>query len=627
MIGKSYFFTPVQKWIIPIRKRIVDSQGQVIGVLSAGLDLKALTQKWNATEGLGNTLQAVLDESYFRILRTELSEEEYDAYYHDPVEATILQELNSDLQQQQLTLADLRHSEAYMQISREIAEQTRLSTLNYNPRYQFWGLASQSDDQISRQLYRFAGLCSAFYLLIIMLFFMLCRWIISLEKRQMAELTYKAEHDALTGLPNRTLLNKQFHKLQSENRPFALLYLDLDNFKKINDSFGHSYGDKMLIAVGKRIQQSLTVYRGVAARYSGDEFIIFLQSDSKKEIAEYATGLLKSIALPYPINNNNFKITSSLGIARFPHDARHIEKLLSYADNSMSVAKKKKEPHLFFSKEQHYQLMRNTEIELALRHAIENKEISLVYQPQLDKENKLFGVEALVRWHSKKLGFIGPDIFIPIAEEAGLMPQLGLYIMHQALREITLLKKQLQVAFQLSINVSVRQFMQSDFLDKLLQACSFHSADKACITIEITESLFIESLDTLLPLFEALKEQGITLSLDDFGSGYSSLNMLRKVPIDELKIDKSFVDHISEHQADQEMIKSIIAMGKNLNISVLAEGVETKAHMQILKHAGCDLFQGYYFSKPLTIEDLATFVKTKTQSSYSTLALPSLINS
>lgn len=605
LIGKSYFFPPVQKWIIPVRKRIMDNRSRVIGVLSAAIDLNALSQQWNATEGLGNTLQAVLDESFFCILRTEVNEDSYGAYYNAPLATPILKALHSTLQ----TSDELRHSAAYLQMHNKIAEQTTLSTLNYNSKYHLWVFASQTDKQIRQQLYNFSWLCLAFYLLLIMLFFMLCKWVIGLEKSKIAELTYKAEHDALTGLPNRTLLNKQFYKLQSENRAFALLYLDLDNFKNINDTFSHNDGDQILIAVAKRIHKSLAKNKGVAARYSGDEFIIFLQSDNKEEIAEYATSLLETIALPYTINNNNFKISSSVGIARFPHDARHIETLLSYADNSMSVAKKKKDQHLFFSQEEHHQLMRNTEIEQALHRAIMHDEISLVYQPQLDREEKLFGVEALVRWNNDKLGFIAPDIFIPIAEEAGLMPQLGLYIMHRAMRDIALLQKQEQLAFKLSINVSVRQFMQSDFIEKLQHACAFHAMDKANITIEITESLFIESLESLLPLFHALKEQEISLSLDDFGTGYSSLNMLREVPIDELKIDKSFIDHISEKQTDREMIKNIISMGKNLGISVLAEGVETQAHLEILKDADCDLFQGYYFSKPLALADLAVFAK------------------
>ncbi|MCP4324798.1 MAG: EAL domain-containing protein [Psychromonas sp.] len=278
------------------------------------------------------------------------------------------------------------------------------------------------------------------------------------------------------------------------------------------------------------------------------------------------------------------------------------------------MAKKKRNQYLFFSKQVHHQLMRNIEIEQALHHAIENNEISLVYQPQIDRDNKLFGVEALVRWNSKKLGFVSPDQFIPVAEETGLMPKLGLYIIQKAMQEIDNLQQLHDLSFKLAINVSVRQFMQIDFIEKLMDASKKFSSGQIDITIEITESLFIESVfiesvESLLPLFYKMKSHYINLSLDDFGTGYSSLSMLRKIPIDELKIDKSFVDNISFDKNDKAMVNSIISMGKNLAMSVLAEGVETKEQADILFDAGCDIYQGYYFSKPLSLTDLSEFAK------------------
>ena len=610
VVGKPYFFTSIEKWLIPVRKRVMDRQGKVIAVISSGVDLVALSKQWDETEGLNNTLQAVLDKQFFHLLHTGISTEAYEQYYNTPITTPILKGLNSALEKQKLTFEELRHSGAYIQMSSEISEQATISTLTYNQKYRFWVLAAQKYKHIYNKLYDFFWPCLAFYLFLIVLFFILFKWIIRIEKSKISELTHKAEYDALTGLPNRTFLNKQLHELQSpEKTPFSLLYIDLDNFKNINDMFGHSYGDLLLIEVTKRINESLAPYKGFASRYSGDEFVIFIESEDKEEIAAYARFLLKSIALPYLINSNTFKISSSIGIARFPDDAANIETLLSYADNSMFLAKKKKNHYLFFSKEVHHQLMRNIEIEQALHRAIINDEISLVYQPQLDREQKLFGVEALVRWNSKKLGFIAPDLFIPIAEETGLMPKLGLYIMHKAMKEIAILKKQEGLAFKLSINVSVRQFMQIDFIEKLLQACTYYSTDKAAITIEITESLFIESLETLSPLFHKMKANAISLSLDDFGTGYSSLSMLRKVPIDELKIDKSFVDHIATNNTDRAMVKNIIRMGKELGITVLAEGVETAEQVEILQQADCDIFQGYYFSKPLSLNDLTAFAK------------------
>ncbi len=472
-----------------------------------------------------------------------------------------------------------------------------------------------------------------FYALLIVTIFTLFRWIIKNESNKIAELTYNAEHDVLTGLANHTVINKHFIEMQrGKQTPFALLYLKLDNFNNINKAFGHSYGQLILTQAAKRIEQSLMPceqhsaqerrifcpktgkpclvgLNTLAIRYSGDEFVIFIESDNRDEIAECAKLILKNIAQPYVTNRSEFKVSASIGIACFPDDALEIETLLSYADSSIERAQKRRNQYQFFSQNNYNQLTRNIEIEQSLRLAMENKEISLVYQPQLDREQKLFGVEALVRWHSEKLGFVSPDLFIPIAEKAGYMPQLGLYIMHQAMKEIATLKKQEGVALQLSINVSVRQFMQGDFMKKLLEACTFHAIDPATITIEITESLFIERLDRLLPVFNKMKAHNMTLSLDDFGTGYSSLSMLKKVPVDELKIDKSFVDHIVTHHADNAMVETIINMGKALGMKIVAEGVEDGQQGELLKKAGCDIFQGYYFSKPLALEELRIFVQ------------------
>ncbi|MGB5445790.1 MAG: bifunctional diguanylate cyclase/phosphodiesterase, partial [Psychromonas sp.] len=449
-----------------------------------------------------------------------------------------------------------------------------------------------------------------FYLLLIATIFTLFRWIVKNEINKIDQLTYHAQHDQLTGLVKYNVVNKYLVSMQRmDERPFALLYIDLDNFKIINDTFGNSYGDIILAKVAKRILKCLLSYKGRACRYHGDEFIIFVESADKTEIAQLATLLLKTISQPYVIRQNNFKISCSIGIACFPEHSRDMETLLRYAGHSLFMAKKTKNEHQFFSKILHHQLQQNLKIELSLYQAVINQEITLVYQPQLDCDNTLFGVEALVRWHHKELGFIAPDVFIPIAEKSGFMPQLGLYIMHKAMQEIALLKQQENLAFKLSINVSIRQFMKIDFMTKLIEACKSHAMDPATVTIEITESLFIERLDNLLPLFHAIKTQGFSLSMDDFGTGYSSLSMLKRVPIDELKIDKSFVDHIVTNQADMAMVENIINMGKALGMKIVAEGVEDSQQVDLLKKAGCDILQGYYFAKPLALEELKIFAK------------------
>jgi len=599
VIGRAYFLSSLDRWILPLRKKIVDSSGNTIAVISTGLDLAVLQSEWQKAKP--HHIEATLENGNYRILQNNVSISRFEEFYNHA------QPVSNNLKQRYFTekgTADFLQTTVFERKKRD------LYTIAYNETYRFWVTAKLPYKQITDRLYSHSIFYTIFYILLISIVFLLFRWIVKVENSKINELTYKAEHDTLTGLPNRTIIKRHFRELQNKRETaFSLLYIDLDNFKNINDTFGHSYGDTILIEASQRITQSLALHNGLVARYSGDEFVIFLEIADRDSVKNYAKHLLESIALPYLINQNAFRISSSIGIARFPDDASHIETLLSYADNSMTMAKKKRNQFLFFSKQVHHQLMRNIEIEQALHHAIENNEISLVYQPQINRNNKLFGVEALVRWHSKKLGFISPDQFIPIAENTGLMPKLGLYIMQKAMQEIDNLQQKNKLSFKLAINVSVRQFIQIDFIDKLMDASKQFTSGQIDITIEITESLFIESVETLLPLFYKMKANFIDLSLDDFGTGYSSLSMLRKIPIDELKIDKSFVDNISFDKNDKAMVNSIISMGKNLGMSVLAEGVETKEQADILFDAGCDIYQGYYFSKPLSLEDLTEFAK------------------
>ncbi|MCW8996135.1 MAG: diguanylate cyclase, partial [Psychromonas sp.] len=472
VIGRAYLQPNINKWILPIRNKILDNNDNIldnndniIGVISTGLDLEMLNQRWNKELPYHNTIQIILDNGAFPLLRTHLKTTQYPDYYNNALSSNTLFK-QSVIQLKAQLRANLRaNSEPFIQKIVPSKNGKTIYTLSYNNHYHFWTSAELPYQLVVQKLGKYCFVSFSFYLLLMIIMFTLLRWIARIEKSKIDELTYKSEHDTLTGLPNRIFLNKHFQELQEKQQaPFALLYIDLDNFKNINDTAGHSYGDHLLIEVAKRIIKSLATHRGVAARYSGDEFVVFIESENKEEIANYATSLLKSIAHPYFIKNNVFKISSSIGIARFPDDASALESLLSYADNSMFMAKKNKNHHLFFSKTVHHQLMRNTEIEQALHRAIMHDEISIVYQPQLDRKQKLSGVEALVRWHNEKLGVITPDIFIPIAEETGLMPKLGLYIIHRAMKEISALKKREGLAFNLSINVSARQFIQSDFI-------------------------------------------------------------------------------------------------------------------------------------------------------------------
>jgi len=608
-IGPPYFHQLLKKWIVPIRKKITTSQGKVLGVVVSGLDIETWSSQWQHSSNKRLTLQATLDGSFHHILRTNIPSEMYGKFYGKPIPKEKLEKLKQQLVHKEITPNKLRNSGEAFQLT-TVNKQKIYSTIYYNKKLSLWLSTFESDRSLRQKLILRTIIYSIFYLVFLVVIYSLFRWVVSIEKDKMTELTYRAEHDILTGLYNRSILKNKNLKYNKKNHHFSLLYVDLDHFKGINDSYGYSYGDAILVQVSKRINKGLETVKGTAIRLSADEFILLLENTDRPKIEEYCNTLLADINTPYIVNNNDFKISASIGIAQSPADSSGMETLISYANNSMLIAKKTKNNFVFFSEKIHQQLIKNIEIEQALYNALSKNEINIVYQPQLNNQGQLCGVEALARWNNDKLGCIPPDQFIPIAEETGLMPELGTYIMNKAIEEISTLQSKKKKSFQLSINVSARQFAQLNFFETLLDCLTCYKSPYLAITIEITESLFIENIERLLPIFQKMKKENIFLSLDDFGTGYSSLSMLRNVPIDELKIDKSFVDHITLNKNDCAMVESIITMGKNLGMTILAEGVEDKQQLAILQNAGCDIYQGYYFSKPLNLANLEQYIDT-----------------
>ncbi|GLS89592.1 GGDEF-domain containing protein [Psychromonas marina] len=606
-IGRPYYFNGVRKWIIPIRKRIVNNQGELIGVIASAIELQTLAKQWNDISTGKRIMQATLDHSFYRILQSNLAVNKYRQVFGLPVPEKYITAVKAQIEQQGLSLNDIRKSGDVVQLKVQFSEMSNVNLL-YNKDLNIWFTLIESNNSLQKILLQHLTIYGALYLFVIVIIFFLFKWVSRIERHKIAELTYRAEHDLLTGLYNRSILANRESKYHRKNQPFSLLYIDLDHFKSINDSYGYSYGDLILIEVSKRISKALNKIDDTAIRVSADEFILLIDCTDKEKLKQYCQNLLAEINLPYIVNNTDFKISASIGIAQSPLNATSIETLISYANNSMLIAKKSKNCYVFFSKRIHLQLIKKIEIEQALQNALVKNEITLVYQPQLNAQHELYGVEALVRWNNEKLGIISPEIFIPIAEKTGLMPAIGAYIMNKAMADISTLQYKMKKSFKLSINVSARQFVQLNFFEALCDCLNCYKSPYMDITIEITESLFIENVQRLRPIFKKMKEQNVSLSLDDFGTGYSSLSMLKNVPIDELKIDKSFIDFITDNKNDRAMVESIITMGKNLGMTVLAEGVETEKQVTILKNKGCDLYQGYYFSKPLTLDALEVFI-------------------
>jgi diguanylate cyclase (GGDEF)-like protein/PAS domain S-box-containing protein len=418
------------------------------------------------------------------------------------------------------------------------------------------------------------------------------------------KIKFMAYYDVLTKLANRTLLtdrlNNELELSKSKSAEGAVFFIDLDNFKNINDTMGHNFGDKLLIYLAEQFR-SLTVEKDTICRLGGDEFILLHPYSQKSEIETYINKLLTLFNTPFQIDNKQIYITASIGVALYPKDGTDTNTILKNADSAMYKAKELgKNRFTLFDPEMYWRLERKTCIERILRTAIDNSELTINYQPQYSaQENEIFGFEALLRLNSKELGFISPAEFIPIAEECGCITQFSLWVINESCLQSV---KWFNAGYKfksISINISSVDLLQPDLLDNIEKIIKSTSINPNIVELEITETVLMQSLDSSIDILKKLMDMGIRIALDDFGTGYSSLNYLRKIPINTLKIDKSFIDNITSDKKEESIIKNIIRMAHSMDLKVVAEGVETEEQLEILKKRKCDYIQGYYFSKPL----------------------------
>lgn len=415
--------------------------------------------------------------------------------------------------------------------------------------------------------------------------------------------------DDLTGCLNKaTFIESMDGWLSSDEiiKDAALLFIDLDNFKRINDTQGHEIGDKLLNAVGKMIREILPADAFIG-RFGGDEFVIFKSDVSDvQEVNDLIYTILNLFNKKVEVDNKKVHLTCSMGVAMYPVDGRDSTKLLKNADTAMYKAKENgKNSCSFYAPSMTQTLDRRLLIEDALRDAISNNSFQLQYQPIVDiHTNKTVGCEALIRLVDSELGFISPGEFIPIAEETDLIIASGDWVMEKALETLAYYHEIGFKDFCININVSSIQMKEPNFLSKLKAVIEKTKVPMQAIKLEVTETVLMENIEASRALFDEIKAMGIKLALDDFGTGYSSLNYLRNIPLDVLKIDKSFVDEITTSKVLSEIVDSIISMAHALDITVVAEGVETENQLAVLREKGCDLIQGYYYSKPLNLEVL-----------------------
>ncbi|WP_420475900.1 putative bifunctional diguanylate cyclase/phosphodiesterase [Noviherbaspirillum sp. ST9] len=428
---------------------------------------------------------------------------------------------------------------------------------------------------------------------------------VSAVQAMAARMSYVTQHDALTDLPNRFLFNDRLAQaigltLRHELRA-AVLFLDLDRFKHINDTLGHLIGDKLLKEIAGRLKKALRETDTVS-RHGGDEFIMLLQEIADSFTAARAAGqILTSMAEPFFIDGHEMHLSASIGISICPDDGRDSETIIKHAEAAMYQAKAQgRNNYQFFMQRINERAIRRFALEGSLRRAVAREESAVYYQPKLSiAEGKVIGAEALIRWHDHRNGPVSPSQFIPIAEESGLIIPIGEWVLRQACRQNRTWQDAGYEPIPVAVNVSAVQFREKNFLRMVERVLEETGLEARYLELELTESVTMQDLELTVPLLKALKAMGVSLSIDDFGTGYSSLSYLKRFPIDSLKIDRSFVQDIASGQDDSAIITAIISMAKSLKQRVIAEGVETAAQYAFLRDQGCDEIQGYYFSGPL----------------------------
>jgi diguanylate cyclase (GGDEF)-like protein len=429
------------------------------------------------------------------------------------------------------------------------------------------------------------------------------------RKRAEERIRQLAHYDELTGLPNRLLFTQLLEQALAESgfsgRQVAVLFVDLDRFKLINDTLSHDCGDTLLRQIAKRITAVLP-RRAVLARFGGDEFVIMMRDCAMPtDAAQTAQNLLSVIAEPIQLLENDYHLTASIGISAFPCDGQNAQTVVQNADSAMSRAKELgKNNYQFYSAKMNHSSFERLVLERLLRRALEQNELEVFYQPKINLlTGKITSMEALLRWMQPGMGMISPVKFIPLAEETGLILPIGTWVLRTACAQVKAWQRKGVSPLRVAVNLSPRQFMQEDLYATVVSVLEETALDPESLEIEITESLMMDNPEQAATVLRKLKALGIKFAIDDFGTGYSSLSYLKRFPIDHVKIDRSFIKDIPGDADDVSITKAIIAMAHNLRLAVIAEGVETVEQAELLRQLRCEEAQGYLFGKPMPADE------------------------
>jgi len=599
VIGRTYYMPLLDKWVIPLRTPILDQNGNIAFVLTTGIDLTMQQNSWNA-EGLPKHISVAIirDDNYFTYV-SDVSEDKMHEWYYYPVPpSTLKQASNINLRSPGINIFDI-----YDRYQKKL-----LILTEYNRQFNYISVSSISYEKLYIDLYNRLN----YFILGIALFYLftLVFYIINhrRDQRLTDELIWSANHDILTKLPNRYFLKHKTENWNDIHRNYSALFMDLNNFKAINDNYGHPFGDKLLVIIAQRLLSVMQSHEYVI-RQGGDEFIA-LTPRPYNEIAGFAQHIIHIISEVVTIDNITLYPKVTIGISHYPKDADQIDLLLSKADMALYKAKENKLGYLEYSKSLDEASKKRLAIELQLRHAIDHDEFYMMLQPQMNAETlEIEGVEALIRWNNPKLGQVMPDQFITIAEEMGEIGNLGRFALRRACVMTLQVWAETGTRFTLSVNASADELFQEDYLNQVLMILEETGFPNDYLIIEVTESLLIDDVQKAKEILSRLRLEGIGVSLDDFGTGYSSLSMLKGLPVTELKIDQSFIADMLVERQNLLLTRSIVTLGNLLELKIVAEGVEEESQVFELQNTGCTILQGYYFAKPLTEKELILFVQ------------------
>jgi predicted signal transduction protein with EAL and GGDEF domain len=427
------------------------------------------------------------------------------------------------------------------------------------------------------------------------------------------ELTYLAHHDALTGLANRFLfmeiVKHAITRAKRQKSKFSILFLDIDRFKDINDTYGHYMGDILLKSIAKRLKESVRA-EDTVCRLAGDEFTILLKNVEEDNLVAIVEKIIYSTQQSIELQNNVFSITLSIGISCFPRDGSDADLLMSNADTAMYKAKELgRDTYQFYNEKMSECALKRVILEKNLKIALQENQFEAFYQPQIDTATgKIIGAEALIRWNSPELGFVSPADFIPIAEQTNLIIKIDLWMMKKSMNQLMIFQEEGIDIKKLSLNISAKQLEGKEMIADLKNILIETGFDASRLELEITEREMMKDPDATVLILNEIKKLGISISIDDFGTGHSSLAYIKRLPIDKLKIDKSFVDELPHDKEDVAIVRSVISIAKNLQIDIIAEGVETQEQRDFLLQEGCPNIQGYLYSKPLNAYDYKQFL-------------------